>query len=242
MNQLPTTPTFTERQLRIIALTEQHGFVTIERLADVFGVSAQTVRRDIIALSEAGRLQRFHGGAGAIGETETLRLDHGQKERVAIEGKLAVAKQASALIQDGASLYLDVGTTIEYTAKQLNARNELKVFTNSLRAALAFDPARHQITVLGGRMAGKDGSVIGEDVVLALNGLTLDYALIACSAIDDRGRVMDFDMSKIAVKRAAMQAAHRSLLLATPSKFGRTALSTVASLDDFSDVLTGTDA
>ncbi|WP_289036403.1 DeoR/GlpR family DNA-binding transcription regulator [uncultured Roseibium sp.] len=239
MNQLPSLPAFTERQSRIIALTESQGFVTIERLADEFGVSAQTVRRDIIALAEAGRLQRFHGGAGAIGETETLRLDHSQKERVAIDGKLAVARQACARVPNGASLYLDVGTTIEYTAKQLNARSGLKVFTNSLRAALAFDPGRHEVTVLGGRMAGKDGSLVGEEIVMMLTGLTLDFALIACSAIDERGRVMDFDMSKIAVKKAAMAAAENSLLLATPSKFGRTALSTVAALDDFTHVLTG---
>lgn len=239
MNKLAPTPTFTDRQARIIALTEQQGFVTIERLAEKFGVSAQTVRRDIIALAEAGRLQRFHGGAGAIGDTETLRLDHGQKERVAVEGKLAVARQAGALVPDGASLYLDVGTTIEYTARQLNARSGLKVFTNSMRTALSFDPKRHDVTVLGGRVAGKDGSLVGEEIVVMLNGLRLDYALIACSAIDERGRVMDFDMSKIAVKKAAMAAARESMLLATPSKFGRTALSTLAMTDDFAHILTG---
>ncbi|MBN9670049.1 DeoR/GlpR family DNA-binding transcription regulator [Roseibium aggregatum] len=239
MNNLAPTSTFTDRQARIIALTEQQGFVTIERLAEEFGVSAQTVRRDIIALAEAGRLQRFHGGAGAIGDTETLRLDHSQKERLGVEGKLAVAREAGALIPDGASLYLDVGTTIEYTARQLNARSGLKVFTNSLRTALSFDPKRHDVTVLGGRVAGKDGSLVGEEIVAMLNGLRLDYALIACSAIDERGRVMDFDMSKIAVKKAAMAAARESMLLATPSKFGRTALSTLAMTDDFARILTG---
>lgn len=242
MNRLARTPTFTDRQNRIIALTERQGFVTIERLAEEFGVSAQTVRRDIIALAEAGRLQRFHGGAGPIGDTETVRLDHSHKERVSVEDKLAVARQAAALIPDGASLYLDVGTTVEYTAAQLNARNGLKIFTNSMRTALTFDPKRHDITVLGGRMAGKDGSLVGEEIVVMLNGLRLDYALIACSAIDDRGRVMDFDMSKIAVKKAAMSAAEQNFLLATPSKFGRTALSTLAMLDDFSNVVTGSDS
>jgi len=230
---------FTDRQNRIIALTEQQGFVTIERLADTFGVSAQTVRRDIIALSEAGRLQRFHGGAGPIGSSETLRLDHGHKTRVSVDAKMSVAHAASALVPDGSSLYLDVGTTVEYTAKQLNERMDLRVFTNSIRSALAFDPKRHDVNVLGGRMAGKDGSLVGEEIVMALTGLRIDFALIACSAIDERGRVMDFDMSKIAVKKAAMAAADASFLLATPSKFGRTALSTLAMRDDFDVVVTG---
>lgn len=239
MTEPATMPAFTNRQNRIIVLTEQQGFVTIERLAEEFGVSAQTVRRDIIALSDAGHLQRFHGGAGPIGNTETVRLDHGQKTHVAVNAKLAVAHAASALISDGSSLYLDVGTTVEYTAKRLNARHNLRIFTNSMRTALAFDPKHHDINVLGGRMAGNDGSLVGEEIIMALNGLRIDCALIACSAIDDRGRVMDFDMSKIAVKKAAMAAADTSLLLATPSKFGRTALSTLAMRDDFDAVVTG---
>ncbi|WP_298966780.1 DeoR/GlpR family DNA-binding transcription regulator [uncultured Roseibium sp.] len=239
MTKMELLPPFTDRQNRIIALTERQGFVTIERLAQEFSVSAQTVRRDIIALSNAGRLQRFHGGAGPIGDAETLRLDHGQKTHVAVDSKMAVAQAASGLIPDGSSLYLDVGTTVEYTARQLNGCNELRIFTNSIRAALTFDPKRHEVHVLGGRIAGNDGSLVGEEIVMTLNGLRIDFAMIACSAIDNRGRVMDFDMSKIAVKKAAMAAADSSMLLATPSKFGRTALSTLATHDDFDRVITG---
>lgn len=243
MNQTTPLPAplaaLTKRQNRVLALTEQQGFVTIERLAEEFGVSAQTVRRDIIALADAGRLQRFHGGAGVIGSGETLRLDHSQKEQVAVEDKYLVGCKAAALIPDGASIYLDVGTTVEFAATQLNNRSGLKIFTNSMRAALAFAPQAHEVTVLGGRVAGKDGSLIGEDIVVALNGLRIDFALIACSAIDDRGRVMDYDMSKIAVKKAAMSAAGTRMLLATPSKFGRTALSTLAMVKDFDHIVTG---
>lgn len=242
MNRLTPTLTLTERQYRIIALAEHQGFVTIERLAEEFGVSAQTVRRDIIALSAAGRLQRFHGGAGAIGETETLRLDHRHKERMSVDAKESIARQVAAMVPDGASLYLDVGTTVEYAAGALDARSDLTVFTNSIRAALSFDPTRHMVTVLGGRMAGNDGSLVGEEVVMALGGLRIDYALIACSAIDERGRVMDFDLSKIAVKKAAMSAAETSVLLAAPAKFGRTALSTLATVDDFDHLVSGAPA
>lgn len=228
-----------DRQRQILSMTERFGFVTIESLAEEFGVSAQTVRRDIIALAEAGRLQRFHGGAGAIGASETLRLDHGHKKQLSVEDKRQVADQAAALVPDGASLFLDVGTTLEMTAEALNARSGFRIFTNSMRAALAFDPARHDINILGRRVAGRDGSLVGEEIMVALQGLHVDYALIACSGVDDEGRVMDFDLSKIAVKQAAMGAAKTRFLLATPSKFGRTALSTIAMLGDFDRVVGG---
>lgn len=239
MNRVEPLSAFSPRQREILALTERNGFVTIESLAEEFGVSAQTIRRDIIALADAGRLQRFHGGAGVTGQAETLRLDHGQKEQLSVEEKLRVAQAAAACVPDGASLFLDVGTTVEMAAKALNARPGFRVFTNSMRAALAFDPSRHDVNVIGRRVAGRDGSLVGEETMLALQGLRLDYALIGCSAVDAEGRVMDYDLSKIAVKKVAMQAARKSLLLATPSKFGRSALSTIAMLSDFAQVIDG---
>ncbi|MDJ0933027.1 DeoR/GlpR family DNA-binding transcription regulator [Breoghania sp.] len=234
-----TLPAFSSRQQRILNLTERQGFVTIENLADEFNVSAQTIRRDIITLSEAGRLQRFHGGAGVVDTKENLRLNHHQKAHISVDAKRKVATSTADLIPDGASVFLDVGTTVEFTAEALNEREGLKIFTNSIRAALAFDPSRHDVNVLGGRMTGRDGSLTGEEIIAALHGLNFDYALIACSGIEDGGRVMDYDMSKIAVKKSAMRAARRSLLLATPSKFGRSALATIAILSDFDEVIDG---
>ncbi len=227
------------RQNLILARTEAAGFVTIEGLAEEFGVSAQTVRRDIIHLSDAGLLQRFHGGAGAVGSSETLRLDHDHKLGIAVDDKARVAEAAVARLPDGASIFLDVGTTIEMTATVLNRRPGFRIFTNSMRAALAFDPALHDVNVLGRKVEGRDGSLVGEEIMLSLVALRIDYAFIACSAIDNDGRVMDFDLSKIAVKKAAMSSAVQKFLLATPAKFGRTALSAFADLSDFDAVIDG---
>ena len=232
-------PQLNARQLEILTRTEASGFVTIEGIAEEFGVSAQTVRRDIIFLADAGLLQRFHGGAGVIGNTETLRLDHQHKSRVAVDDKVRVAEAAVALLPDGASIFLDVGTTIEVTATVLNRRPGFRIFTNSMRAALAFDPSQHDVNVLGRKVEGRDGSLVGEEIMLSLAALRIDYALIACSAVDNDGRVMDFDLSKVAVKKAAMTSASQKFLLATPSKFGRTALSAFADLSDFDAVIDG---
>ncbi|WP_428645619.1 DeoR/GlpR family DNA-binding transcription regulator [Roseibium sp.] len=233
-----------QRQNEILTRAETSGFVTIEGLAEEFGVSAQTIRRDIIHLSEAGLLQRFHGGAGVgggtIGSSETVRLDHEHKLGIAVDDKLRVAEAAVALLPNGASVFFDVGTTSEMTASALNRRPGFRIFTNSMRVALAFDPAQHDVNVLGRKVEGRDGSLVGEEIMLSLAALRVDYALIGCSAVDHEGRVMDFDLSKIAVKKAAMNAATQKFLIATPSKFGRTALSVFAELSDFDAVIDGT--
>jgi DeoR family transcriptional regulator, glycerol-3-phosphate regulon repressor len=231
-------PPLSHRQTAILERVMAHGYVTIEALAAEFGVSAQTVRRDIIALSDIGRLQRFHGGAGPAEAMEAARLDHAAKRELAKPAKTEVARRAAALIPDGASLFLDVGTTVETCARELSRRGGFTIFTTSMRAAMVFDPRRHAVHVLGGRLAGRDGSLVGEDTVGRLGSIRLDFALIACSAIDETGRVMDFDLSKIAVKQAAMAASAQSMLLSTRSKFNRTALGKVADLGDFSTVVT----
>ena len=231
----------TNRQAVILQRVSEGGFVTIDALAAEFGVSTQTVRRDIIALAETGRLQRFHGGAGPGPGAEAARLDHRAKRDIARPEKQIVGRRAAAAIPDGATLFLDVGTTIEACAIELSRRPGFCIFTNSMRAAMAFDPANHDVNVLGGRLSGRDGSLTGEEVIFRLRDMQFDVALIACSAVDDNKRVMDFDLSKIAAKKAAMAAAHRSYLLATHSKFGRSALATVAPLDRFERVFTELD-
>lgn len=228
----------TERQKVILERVAKTGFVMIEALSAELKVSAQTVRRDIIALTKAGRLQRFHGGAGAVGASGLARLDYHAKRGISRPEKVLVGAKAAAAIPDHAAIYLDVGTTVECCAQELAKRSGFLIFTNSLRAAMVFDPDRHQIRVLGGRVAGHDGSLVGEDVVLALRDVQLDYALIACSGIDEKQRVMDFDFSKIAVKRAAMSVSRTSFLLVTKSKFGRSALGAIGPLEQFNQVFT----
>lgn len=227
-----------ERQTAILDQVAANGYVTIDNLATRFGVSAQTVRREIIHLAQMGRVQRFHGGAGPVGDAEAARLDYGAKREISRPEKRIVGRKAAAIIPDGATVYLDVGTTSEACARELARRPGFTVFTNSMPAAMMFDPAAHQVHVLGGRMAGRDGSLVGETVVLRLGDMHLDYAVIACSAVDDAGRVMDFDMAKIAIKRAAMAVARQSLLVATTSKFGRSALATIAPIDRFTACIT----
>lgn len=238
MTELSPTQNLSPRQSVVLNRVLSSGFVTIEALAEEFAVSAQTVRRDIIALSEMGLLQRFHGGAGPVETMESARLDHSAKRAVARQEKQIVGDRAATAIPDRASIFLDVGTTIECCAARLAQREGFRIFTTSIRTAMLFDPEAHEVNVIGGRLSGRDGSLTGEEVILYLRDLHVDFALIACSAVDDGGRVMDFNTSKIAVKKAAMAAASTSCLLSTRSKFGRTALATIAPLSRFDAVYT----
>jgi DeoR family glycerol-3-phosphate regulon repressor len=203
-------------------------------LATELDVSAQTIRRDIISLDAAGLLQRFHGGAGNIDNgSSVVRLGHQRKQDIAQASKIAIARQVAKIIPQGATVFLDVGTTIEAAAHELSAISGLTIFTNSLKAGMIFRPDQHNVHILGGLLGGNDGSIVGASVVRALDGLRIDYALIGCSAIEPNGAVMDFDLDKIEIKKAAMRIASVKCLLASSHKFGRSALAQIAKKEQF---------
>jgi len=234
---MPNTA-ITNRQRAIMKTVEARGFVTIEGLAAELGVSAQTVRRDIIALDGAGFLQRFHGGAGIRNaKGPVVRLDHRHKRGIATEAKELIAQRAAELVPPGATIFLDVGTTVEAAAAVLARTEGLTVFTNSMNAAAMFRPDRHAVHVLGGQLGGNDGSLVGPKVVEALLALRLDFAFIGCSGIEPGGAVMDFDLGKIEIKKAAMRVSRTTCLLAGSEKFGRSALAQIAMSDDFAVIV-----
>lgn len=225
------------RQKDIVKRVHSQGFVTIEALVHEFDVSAQTIRRDIILLDKQRILRRFHGGAGL--PRETARLNYQQKKAVSIEGKHHIGAAVAALIPDGAAVYLDVGTTVEAAALALTDRDDLHIFTNSMASAMALAGSRvKNIMVTGGLIHGVDGSLVGDEVSAAIGRYKFDVAVIGCSGFDDDGTVMDFDIQKVAVKNAAMANARRVVLVADHSKFTRTAFVRIASLDEFSDLVT----
>lgn len=211
------------RQREILAIVGEQGFATVEALARRFGVSAQTVRRDIIRLDEAGLLERFHGGAGARGRQ--VRLGYAEKRQISADAKERIGQAVAAMVPDGASVFLDVGTTVEAVARALKPRRGLRVFTSSLQAALIFaDHPAAEVFVAGGLMGGPDGSLVGDATTAALARFRVDLAVVGFSGFDEDGAPMDFDMRKVAVKQAALAACRRGVLVGDSSKFARSAI------------------
>lgn len=226
----------TPRQRDILAWIEDQGFATIESLASRFDVSMQTIRREIIRLDASGHLQRFHGGAGL--PEGRIRLGYAGKSALAKDAKEQIGQTIAGLIPDGSAVFLDVGTTTEAAARALLARRSLQIVTNSLNCARVFQGvATIQTFVLGGSLRGADGSLIGDTTLSGLDRFKADVAVIGCSAVEDDGAVMDYDIDKIAVKRAVLATARRRILAVDSLKFRRHAVARIGSLTDFTDIV-----
>lgn len=228
----------TPRQSEILQMVAEHGYATLESLAQRFDVSVQSIRRDIIHLDRLRLLQRFHGGAGSM--DTTVRLGYAEKSTRAAAAKTQIGRAAAQLVSDGAAVFLDVGTTVEAVASALKARDiRLHVFTNSLAcAALLAGGADMSVHVFGGSLHGADGSLVGATTLAGIEAIHFDHAFIGYSGFAADGSVLDYDLEKIAIKRAAMRRSVQSILVGDQSKFGRRAIATIGAPSDFSHLVT----
>ena len=229
--------TITERQARIVEIVRQQGFATIETLARDFGVSAQSVRRDIIRLDAQGVLQRFHGGVGI--REASARLGYAEKRVVAAEAKQRIALKVASMIPPGSVVFLDVGTTVEAVAAALAQKQHLRIFTASLPTAtiLAGQPGI-ELFVFGGIVRGVDGSLAGETTLATISRFRFDYAVLGFSGIDRDGALMDYDLEKVAVKQAAIERSAHVLAVGDSSKFRKSAVVRLAAAASGASIVT----
>ena len=154
--------TIPRRQSEIVKLARSLGRVTVDDLARRFEVSAQTIRKDLNDLCESQALTRVHGGAVVASGVENLA--YAARRFVAAAEKRAIGAAAAALVPNGCSLFINIGTTTEEVARALSSHEGLLVITNNLNVAMLLYPhPRIEVIVAGGTVRRADGAVVGQD-------------------------------------------------------------------------------
>lgn len=225
------------RQPEILQVARAEGRVTVEALAGRFGVSEQTIRRDLGGLADAGALDRVHGGA--VLPSGIANLGYAERRGLNAAAKEAIGRAAAALVPEGASLFLNIGTTTEAVARALLARRGLLVVTNNLNAAsiLAANPDC-RIVLTGGDLRRADGGLTGPETLATVARYRPDLALLGCSGLDQSGDFLDFDNAEVAVSQAMIAAARRAYLVADATKFRRPAPVRVGGLAEMDGLVT----
>ncbi|NVN04241.1 DeoR/GlpR transcriptional regulator [Asaia spathodeae] len=227
----------TPRHRQIVALVQAHGFMSNEDLAQRLGVTVQTIRRDLNALAETGHVARYHGGASPTSSTENIA--YGERQTLHSRAKDAIGACAAALIPDGSSLFINIGTTTEAFARALTGHRDLHIITNNLHVAVALSPRRDFRTVLaGGLVRPQDGGIIGAGATESLSGFRADFGVIGISDVEEDGTLLDFDLDEIQCARAIMRHARRVILLADHTKFTRKPVGRVGDLTMIDDFVT----
>lgn len=219
----PGRLTPTERHTRIKQLVQSSGFMTIEGLANQFRVTPQTIRRDINALSKAGDIQRFHGGAGIASSTENVAYK--ERKIICFQEKRQIAARVAEQVPDHASLFINIGTTTEAIAQALVHHKRLRIITNNLNVANILSANENfELIVAGGLLRHRDGGLIGEATIDFIQQFKVDYGIIGISGIDLDGTLLDFDYREVRAARAIIDNSRKVFLAADHTKFGRNAM------------------
>ena len=222
-------PLLTPRQADIIALARDTGRLDVDVLASHFGVTPQTIRKDLNQLCEQGLLQRYHGGA--MLPSSVANLAYEARRQLATEAKRRIGLRAAQLIPNDCSLLINIGTTTEQVATALRAHTGLMVITNNINVVNILQGyAGIEVIVAGGMVRHADGGIVGEAAVDFIRQFRVDIGLIGISGIEADATLRDFDYREVNVARAIIEHSREVWLAADHSKFNRPAMVELARL------------
>jgi DeoR family transcriptional regulator, fructose operon transcriptional repressor len=229
-----------ERQHAIATLIGQRGRVSVAELSEQYGVTTETVRRDLAALDRIGLVRRIHGGAVPAAALTAIERGTPELEHTRSAEKERIAKAALEFLPPiGGSALFDAGTTTARLAALTPSERELVVVTNSLPVAVRFSGSVGvRLSLLGGRVRGMTQAAVGPEVLRMLGDLRVDVAFIGTNGITVGHGLSTPDPDEAAVKRAMVASAHQVVVVADSSKIGREDLVRFAPIDDVDVLIT----
>ncbi len=230
-----------ERQEHIARMVEEHGRARVADLARQFGVSAVTIRKDLLVLETEQRLVRAHGGAIAVDRSRP-ELAFDIRERLQADEKLRIGAAAAALVHDGESIVMDASTTALSVARQIKARgawSQLTIITNGLRIAseLAGHPGL-TVLMLGGRVRWEALSVVGQLGDGLFTRINVQKAFLGAAGFTLESGLSDATDEEAQIKRSMVAAAREVIAIVDHTKWERAAFATFCAVDQVGTVLT----
>ena len=225
-----------ERQQYILTALKREGKVLASELSATLDVSEDTIRRDLRKLSEAGLLQRVHGGALP---SSPATASYTVRQRQASSAKAAIAQAAATLVQNGQVIILDGGTTTLQVAQRLPMDLKATVITNSPPIAVALgEHPQIEVIVIGGRLYKTSLVTVGAAAIEGLRMIRADLCMLGvCSLHPDVGISVP-ELEEAHVKRAMIASAAEVVALASAEKLGTAATYTVGALSELTHLVT----
>jgi DeoR family fructose operon transcriptional repressor len=225
-----------ERHAEVLRLLAVERRVESHSLVGRFGISAESVRKDLALLEARGLLRRVHGGAIAC---EPRRAEpHVTDRGEGAARKTAIARHALKFVPDGGSVLLDAGTTTMHLAEMLPTDVDLVVYTNSIPVGATLHRRGLVVVTLGGRIRSPTMAGVGVLTAQALASVNVDVAFLGTNALSfDRGLTTP-DAEEAEVKHQMLAAARQRVFLVDSSKFGRESLARHATLADVDVLIT----
>jgi DeoR/GlpR family transcriptional regulator of sugar metabolism len=206
------------RQDKLLQLVIDKGYCTVEELAEILGVSTQTIRRDIKKLSDERLLVRHHGGASS--PSSTVNLDYEIRKVSETEEKNAIGERIAQIIPDNSTIFLTIGTTTEVIASHLMKKNNLQIITNSLRVANVLHSNKSfDVLIPNGKIKASNGGIMGTEAMEFIGNFRFDYMITSAGSLDADGTLLEYDLNETAIAQMVMKSARNVFVALDSTKF-----------------------
>ncbi|MDI9231651.1 DeoR/GlpR family DNA-binding transcription regulator [Staphylococcus caprae] len=227
-----------DRLDEITKLVNKRGTVRTNEIVEDLNVSDMTVRRDLAELEEKGVLTKIHGGARSNSAFQYKEMSHQEKHTHYIDEKRYIAKKAVALIDDGDTIFLGPGTTVQKLAEEIN-HHTLTVITNCLpvfKILMKKQSLHFRVYLLGGEMRDLTEAFVGEMTNQLLNNLRFSKMFFSSNGVKD-GVAMTSSMDEAYTQHLALNHSIEKYLLIDSSKIGKDDFSSFCELKELNAVL-----
>jgi DeoR family fructose operon transcriptional repressor len=231
-----------DRQHAIYLLALSQGSVDVGDLARRYGVTTETIRRDLSDMQRQNLLRRVHGGAVPV-EQINFEPKLAARDTVNAEEKLRIATKAVEEVPERGSVIIDSGSTTQRIAEVFPVKRDVHVVTNALLTALTLSRrGLSNVTVLGGAVRTNTLAMVDDTTRAALQDMTVDVLFISCDGLSFQHGLTTPYRAEHAIKRAMIERARRVVAVVDESKFGNVQMFSYAAFDDIDVLVTDTRA
>ena len=211
-----------KRRGKIVDLVREIGGVSVGALAEIFDVSMQTIRRDVDIICDAEAFRRRHGRIELA--EQYLNTPFDQRAGTSIAEKRDIGTAAAALVRDGSTIFISIGSTPLSVARALRERRELTVITNNLSAAMALSEEQsNRIILPGGEVRLPDRDILGDEVLKLFGQYRADFGIFGVAGVTEKGDLLEFHAAEVRARERIRENSKVSLLVLDQTKFGRMA-------------------
>ena len=235
-----------QRLNQMLELISDRGNVSIAELSGELGVSTATARRDLNTLAEQRLVTRTHGGASALGSGYELPLQY--KIARQADAKLAIARAVESLVEPGATVGMNGGTTVTEAARALGRSERLRsvggepgvtIVTNALNIAFESSVRENiKIVVTGGVPRRQSYELIGPLVAASIRGFSLDIAVLGVDGLTAEFGATTIHEGEADASRHIASVARRVIVAADETKIGRSTFARICELDEVDTLVT----
>lgn len=229
------------RQEEIRNLLSIREKMSINALAEYFGVTGATVRADIRDMESRQEISRSNGVVSLL-RPYVINLDVKEKIFINAEQKENIGAFAAGMIQNLDSIIMTSGTTVEAMARHVSPHGALNVVTPSVSVALTLaQKGGIDIYTLGGKIQTSSLSVRNNYSLLGLENVSATKMFLSCDGFDISTGVITATHEEAVLTRAMMKVSREIILLADSTKVGKTGFGHICDLKDIDILVTDSD-